>query len=871
MEFFTPKELTMQIGQHTRGWPIALVKELIDNGLDACEKAGVSPVLCVAIEPDAVSVVDNGPGLPEEVLRRSLDYTLRISDNSHYVSPTRGQLGNALKCIWAAPFVADGRHGRVEVVTGGQRHVIDVSLDRIKQEPQLQLLQSEALEDGSGKIGTLLRMHWPRVAGYLLGSEGHGFYQADRLLAAYAALNPHARFELTVDGEGRVVYEPSLPTWKKWIPSWPTNIHWYTFERLRGLIAAKIAEERGGAKVQTVRDFLLEFDGLSSNRIRKEILEKAKLTRTSLQDLVSADDVDAAAVERLLAAMRSAARPVKGKTLGVIGEPHLGASLIRMGIDPDSILCRKVVGEADGLPFVLEVAFGIHDTGCGRTREAIAGVNWSPALDAPFRQLPSLLGEARVDPFDCATILVHLACPRPEFLNRGKGHLVLPPDIEVALKKCVRLVTQQWHDAKRRADREDRLSEVELERLRKARRPKLMTIKDAAYQVMEAAYRHASGGSSYPANARQIMYAARPLVLELTGGKFCKNSSTFTQSLLPDFVSEHPDITAGWDVVYDARGHLAEPHTGRSFGLGTLEVRGYTASWTAACPDGLGTVTLPHAFPTSGPANRYTFALFVEKEGFGPLLERARIRERFDVAIMSTKGMSVTASRELVDDLSQQGVAILVLHDFDAAGFFIVNSMRTDSRRYTYREPPKIIDIGLRLDDVRAMSLASEPVSYQAKKDPRKRLRECGATKEECDFLVRGGGAGGWHGQRVELNTMASPQFIAFVERKFAEAGVGKVVPRGDVLGDAYRRACRIAQAQAAIDRAVAELRDAELPEAPPDLAEQLARAVEGTDLAWDEALWMMVRQPITRGLERINQANGPNGKCGSKHPRRRK
>jgi hypothetical protein len=30
-----------------------------------------------------------------------------------------------------------------------------------------------------------------------------------------------------------------------------------------------------------------------------------------------------------------------------------------------------------------------------------------------------------------------------------------------------------------------------------------------------------------------------------------------------------------WDVVWDDRGHFTEPHTGKVFGLGTLNVRGY--------------------------------------------------------------------------------------------------------------------------------------------------------------------------------------------------------------------------------------------------------------------------------------------------------
>ncbi len=98
----------MQIGCRPEGWPLALTKELIDNALDACETASVSPVITVTLDGASVTVADNGPGLPEATLTKSLDYASRTSDKSYYVSPTRGQLGNALKCMWAGPFVYSG-------------------------------------------------------------------------------------------------------------------------------------------------------------------------------------------------------------------------------------------------------------------------------------------------------------------------------------------------------------------------------------------------------------------------------------------------------------------------------------------------------------------------------------------------------------------------------------------------------------------------------------------------------------------------------------------------------------------------------------------------------------------------------------------
>jgi DNA topoisomerase VI subunit B len=162
LEFFTEKELQMQTGYPAPLWPIALVKELIDNALDACESANIRPEITVSIESDSVSVADNGPGIPSSTIERSLDYFISVSDKAHYVSPTRGQLGNALKCVWAAPYVASGQvAGHIEVSTCGQTHYVDVTLDRIAQTPNL---AHRVETDGLVKNGTLVRMHWPEIA-----------------------------------------------------------------------------------------------------------------------------------------------------------------------------------------------------------------------------------------------------------------------------------------------------------------------------------------------------------------------------------------------------------------------------------------------------------------------------------------------------------------------------------------------------------------------------------------------------------------------------------------------------------------------------------------------------------------------------------
>ena len=205
---------------------------------------------------------------------------------------------------------------------------------------------------------------------------------------------------------------------------------------------------------------------------------------------------------------------------------------------------------------------------------------------------------------------------------------------------------------------------------------------------------------------------------------------------------EHLEETRRWLVAYDPRGHLREPHGGAALGLGTLEVGRYLASWQRSGDSGK---------ETRGPRYRYGAALFVEKEGFQAILDAARIAERFDLAIMSTKGYSSTAARDLVAALTDVGVPVLALHDFDADGFGIAHTLRNDTDRYQFESEPNVVDLGLRLADVRVLRLESEPVTY-GKSDPCPLLYDRGASEAEVLFLCRGTDASGHYvGDRCEL------------------------------------------------------------------------------------------------------------------------
>jgi hypothetical protein len=290
---------------------------------------------------------------------------------------------------------------------------------------------------------------------------------------------------------------------------------------------------------------------------------------------------------------------------------------------------------------------------------------------------------------------------------------------------------------------------------------------------MEQAYLAASANGTLPVNPRQIYYRARGPVLEATGNESL-DSHYFSQTLLVDYIEETGVV---WDIVWDDRGHFREPHTGREFGLGTLAVRDYLAS--RRDPEIVEARIASAVVQTSGPKGRYRAALFIEKEGFRPILDAALMEERFDIAVMSTKGMSTSAARQLIDGLAADGVRLFVLHDFDIAGFSIRKTLTESGRRHRFKNALEFVDLGLRLADVERLGLESEPVALGKDREAlTERLRVNRATEAEIEFLMSG--------RRVELNAMTSDVFVRFVEDGLRAHGVQKAIPEGSLLANTY-------------------------------------------------------------------------------------
>jgi DNA topoisomerase VI subunit B len=419
LEYFTEKELTLQTGHEPDRWPEVILKELLDNALDACETHGILPEIRVTTGDGAIRVQDNGPGLSADVVRGVIDFGVRVSSKDAYISPTRGAQGNALKTILAIPYVlSDGQPGPVTITSQGRRHTITVSLDRIAQEPQIQLdTQPATVRNGTRvevPLGTLKKATRARFL---------------PLVQGYSLFNPHATIELT-DGDTVHHFARTTDTWTKWRPSDPTSPHWFRALDLRTLIAAYVHAERQGGRALFVRDFIAEFRGLASTVKRKTVLSGLPLAGLHLHDLVSNGDLDGRLIATLLKRMQAASTPVPPQALGVLGEAHLRTWLQRYGGKVQTCKYKRVADrdETTGLPFVVEVAFaGRQDR---QPRRLLTGINFAPTLADPFRLfkdyglgLDGVLASLHVDVGDPVTVVVHLTSPHLNFTDRGKASL----------------------------------------------------------------------------------------------------------------------------------------------------------------------------------------------------------------------------------------------------------------------------------------------------------------------------------------------------------------------------------------------------------------------------------------------------------------
>jgi hypothetical protein len=399
-----------------------------------------------------------------------------------------------------------------------------------------------------------------------------------------------------------------------------------------------------------------------------------------------------------------------------------------------------------------------------------------------------------------------------------------PRNIAADIVDAVETATRKWTRQKKSEERHPGMIRYRTSRMTKMAR---VTQKDAAWEVMEECYRAVSGTRNLPAKVRQIFYRARPKIMAATNDREL-GYNYFSQTLLPDYTEEHGCYN--WNVVWDARGHFEEPHTNRRIGCGTLEVRNYLH---AIKEPSVNSADFSDAdVDIIGPSGGYGGVMYCEKEGFDPLFKAVDLANRYDLMIISNKGLSVTAARGLIDVVCGNKLPLFVLTDFDFDGFKNLGTVWRDSRRYTFSNTIEVIHLGLRLEDIAGLEREPAAATKMSEEARREALEGYGATAEEIAILLH---------ERVELNALTSEALVEMIERKLKAYGLKKVIPDDDVLAEAYRAFHRSQELREEFEEMESEFEETEV-KVPKTLNKQVRAVLEKhPDLRWDDAIQIVL------------------------------
>lgn len=412
-------------------------------------------------------------------------------------------------------------------------------------------------------------------------------------------------------------------------------------------------------------------------------------------------------------------------------------------------------------------------------------------------------------------------------------------------------VTKEWTKQRKAEDR-GRRSLSSREYMYSSR----VNFSDVARAILPGAHAHASGDGQYTVSRRQLYYACREKFRQQTGREI--EYAYFSGTLLVQYMNRHPE-TDSWKVTADARGTLTIPNAGYEVRVpcGTIQIDDHLREVGRQVEPFDIDTGLKVEWPSLAAGQRYQAVVYIEKEGFAPLLEEAQIAERFEVAILSCKGQSVVAARRFVDEVCYVGggVPLFVVHDFDKAGFEISERLTTvsdwaeecDRVTYRFKNDIDVTDLGLRLFDVEDYGLQSEACDFKGGF-----ADDSIAIPKEQEFLRSG--------RRVELNAFTSPEFIKWLEVKLTlnlfddgmPAKLSPLIPADDVLTNAYRRALAVAKINSVIQGALKDaIRNAKVATVPKALRQKLINKMKKTPgTTWDDEIYRLAESAVERMKE---------------------
>lgn len=412
---------------------LMIVKEGVDNALDATEEARILPELYVRVKelaPEKYEIVikDNGPGIVKKEIPKIFGKLL-YGSKFHRLKQNRGQQGIGISAATLYTQLTTGEPLEIESSTGdGRKHKYKIKIDVRKNEP---LVVESGVEECSGWRGVKLRF------------VAEGVYREYKqsipeYLKQTAVSNPYANIVFD-SPTGRVEFRRSVD----FLPKEPKEIK----PHLHGVEIGTLTRMLRNTKARTLVSFLMSEFTKVGRKTAKEICEKAEIEETRKPRKVSDEEI-----KRLIEVVKKT-KLLKPPTDCL---SPLGNDVVKEGLKKefapewvDSVTRSPEVYR--GWPFQVEVglAYGgsiekaklmrfanrvplLYQQGDCAITKAVSGIDWRRYGLNGGQPLPE----------EPLVIFVHLVSVWVPFTSESKeaiaSYPVIIKEIKLALQECAR-------------------------------------------------------------------------------------------------------------------------------------------------------------------------------------------------------------------------------------------------------------------------------------------------------------------------------------------------------------------------------------------------------------------------------------------------
>jgi len=460
-EFFTKNRHLLGFDNPQKAL-LTAIKEAVDNSLDACEEAGILPILRVEILQLAedrfrIAVQDNGPGIIKAQIPKIFGKLL-YGSKFHTLKQARGQQGIGISAAGMYGLLTTGKSILVTSRTGSAKpaHYYEIQIDTRKNRPQI---ISDKIVDWEVEHGT-------RVEIELVGTYKRGRRSVDDYIRQTAIANPHTEI-IYLDPSGETRH---FPRGSETLPPEPREIKPHPFGVELGVLIKMMKETRARQlKVALQQDF--SRVGL---KVAHAICAAAGLRPSSNPHTIAANEAER--LHRAINSVRIMSPPTN--CLSPIGEEQILAGM-RKEIDASfftSITRSPAVYR--GNPFQVEI--GMAHGGSLPAEDLVDLLRFANRVPLQYQQSACVIHKAALGiewrkyglsqsrgalPRGPLAIFVHIASSWVPFTSESKEAIAAYPEImkevRLALRDCGRKLATHIRARRKAADEEKKRSYIE--------------------------------------------------------------------------------------------------------------------------------------------------------------------------------------------------------------------------------------------------------------------------------------------------------------------------------------------------------------------------------------------------------------------------